>query len=236
MDRLDSMFFNHSDQTATQRPGSGDGGEVFPPTPTRRSPVPPSPSRLSWMGSQEGAFPSGEECPDGSRVDSRISGVSIRFDEEESTDVERNRYFRPGRFDYVGMGSQESTFLVMRNAPMVRDLVRFHLSTPNKWFKPMVVLWSWPCVVHSICDVIKQNESELANTVLKIQPNKANSFLCFWLFVQSFSCLYLRNQLPNFCGVFTKLKPKQYPNRKCQKSPDLKYICYLYYYSCHGRL
>ena len=65
-----------------------------------------------------------------------------------------------------------------------------------------------------ICDVIKQNESELANTVVKIQPNKADSFFCLLLFVQSFNLL---NQLPNLCGVFTKLKPKQYPNRKFKK-------------------
>ena len=70
-----------------------------------------------------------------------------------------------------------------------------------------------------ICDVIKQNESELANTVFKIQQNKADSFFCFLLFVQSLNCLYLSNQLLNLCGVFTKLKPKQlYPNRKCQKT------------------
>ena len=143
MDRLDSMFFNHSDQTATQRPGSGDGGEVFPPTPTRRSPVPPSPSRLSWMGSQEGAFPSGEECPDGSRVDSRISGVSIRFDEEESTDVERNRYFRPGRFDCVGMGSQEDTFPSGEECPDRKQggFIRFEDEESsdverNRYFRP----------------------------------------------------------------------------------------------------
>ena len=66
----------------------------------------------------------------------------------------------------------------------------------------------------------KQNELELANTVFKIQPNKADSFFCFLLFVQSFNCLYLWNQLPNLCGVFTKLKPKQYPNRKCQKNKN----------------
>ena len=56
-----------------------------------------------------------------------------------------------------------------------------------------------------ICDVIKQNESELADTVFKIQPNKADSYFCFLLFVQSFNCLYLWNQLSNLCGVFTKL-------------------------------
>ena len=69
--------------------------------------------------------------------------------------------------------------------------------------------------------MIKQNESELANTPFKIQPNKADSFVCFLLFVQSFNCLYLWNQLPNLSGVFTKLKPKQYPNRKCPKKPKI---------------
>ena len=76
-----------------------------------------------------------------------------------------------------------------------------------------------------MCDVIKQNESELANTVFKIQANKANSFFCFLLLIQSFNCLYLWNQLPNRCGVFTKLKPKQYNNRKCQKTKIS--ICWL---------
>ena len=33
--------------------------------------------------------------------------------------------------------------------------------------------------------------------------------------------MYLWNQLPNLCGVFTKLKPKQYPNRKCQKKKKI---------------
>ena len=70
------------------------------------------------------------------------------------------------------------------------------------------------------CDVIKQNELQLANTVFKIQPNKADSFFCSLLFVQSVNCLYLWNQLPNLCGVFTKLKPKQYPNRNCQKTKN----------------
>ena len=70
--------------------------------------------------------------------------------------------------------------------------------------------------------MIKQfYELELVNTVFKIQPNKADSFFCFLLFVQSFNCLYLWNHLPNLCGVFTKLKPKQYPNRKCQKTKIL---------------
>ena len=32
-----------------------------------------------------------------------------------------------------------------------------------------------------ICDAIKQNESELANINLKIQPNKANNFFLFFI-------------------------------------------------------
>ena len=71
-----------------------------------------------------------------------------------------------------------------------------------------------------ICNVIKQNESELLNTVFKIQPHKADSFFCFLLFVQSFTCLYFWNQLLNLCGILNKLKPKQYPNRKCQKTKN----------------
>ena len=39
-----------------------------------------------------------------------------------------------------------------------------------------------------MCDATKQNESKLANTqFFKIQPNKADSFFYFLLFVQSFN-------------------------------------------------
>ena len=69
-----------------------------------------------------------------------------------------------------------------------------------------------------LSEVIKQNESELANTVFKIRSNKADSFFCFLLFVQSFNCLNLWNHLSNLGGGFTKLKPKQCPNRKCQNN------------------
>ena len=74
------------------------------------------------------------------------------------------------------------------------------------------------CRFHHTCDVIKQNESELAKTVFKIQSNKADSFFCLLSFVQSFNCLYFYNQWLNLCEVFIKLKPKQYPNTKCQKN------------------
>ena len=57
----------------------------------------------------------------------------------------------------------------------------------------------------SLFDVTKQNESELANTVFKIQPNKTSSFFCYLLFIQSFNYLYLWNQLPNLWG-FRQIK------------------------------
>ena len=50
------------------------------------------------------------------------------------------------------------------------------------------------------CDVIKQNELELTNTVFKIQPNKADSFFCFLLFVQSFNCFYFGTNCPISVG------------------------------------
>ena len=59
----------------------------------------------------------------------------------------------------------------------------------------------FPQEIH-MCDVIKQNESELTNTVFKIQPNKADSFFCLLLHVQSFNCLYLLNQLPSPISFF----------------------------------
>ena len=37
--------------------------------------------------------------------------------------------------------------------------------------------------IKTISDVIKQNESELPNTVCKIRPNKTDSLFCFLLFV-----------------------------------------------------
>ena len=78
----------------------------------------------------------------------------------------------------------------------------------------------WACFVchlNMLCDQAKMSQNY---TVFKIQPNKADSFFCFLLFVQSFSCVYLSNQSPNLCGVFSKLKPKQYPDRKCKKKPN----------------
>ena len=69
----------------------------------------------------------------------------------------------------------------------------------KKWAKNTIKK-EFLCFALLICDVIKQNESELANTLFRMQPNKADSFFCFLLFVQSFNCLYLWNQLPNLWG------------------------------------
>ena len=55
------------------------------------------------------------------------------------------------------------------------------------------------------CDVIKQNQSEVGNIDFKIEPNKAENIFCFLLFLASFNCSYLWNQLTNFNGFFCKM-------------------------------
>ena len=62
-----------------------------------------------------------------------------------------------------------------------------------------------PYEMINICDVIKQNQSEVGNIDFKIQPNKADNVFCFLLFLASFNCSYLWNQLTNFNGVFCKM-------------------------------
>ena len=61
------------------------------------------------------------------------------------------------------------------------------------------------CYLCSICDVIKQNQSEVGNVDFKIEPNKAENVFCFLLFLASFICSYLWNRLTNFNGVFCKM-------------------------------
>ena len=48
---------------------------------------------------------------------------------------------------------------------------------------------------------------------LRYSQTKADSLFCFLSFVLFVSL----EPIANLCGVFTKLKPKHYPNRKCQK-------------------
>ena len=56
-----------------------------------------------------------------------------------------------------------------------------------------------------ICDVIKQNQSEVGNIGLKKESNKAENGFCVLLFLASFNCSYLWNQLTSFNGVFCKM-------------------------------
>ena len=58
----------------------------------------------------------------------------------------------------------------------------------------------------TICDVIKQNKLELANTNYKIKPNKADSFFVSYCFCKPINFLYFWNQLPNLRGGFTNIK------------------------------
>ena len=69
-----------------------------------------------------------------------------------------------------------------------------------------------------ICDAITQNESELANINLKIQPNKADNFVVFHCFCNHAKCYFSRTNCPIPMGFFIKLKLKWYCNRKCQKT------------------
>ena len=54
----------------------------------------------------------------------------------------------------------------------------------------------------SICDVIKQNESELTNIDFQIEPIITFNFLCILLFFASLKWLYLWNRILNFDGGF----------------------------------
>ena len=57
----------------------------------------------------------------------------------------------------------------------------------------------------NICDVIKQNELELAIIDFEIQPIIALNSLCISLFWASLTLLYLWNLMINFDGGFSKI-------------------------------
>ena len=61
------------------------------------------------------------------------------------------------------------------------------------------------CIWMQICDVIKQNQSELRNINFKTEPNKTENVFYFLSFLASFNRSYLWNQLTNFNGVFCKM-------------------------------
>ena len=84
--------------------------------------------------------------------------------------------------------------------------------------------------------------------ILFLRYSQTKPIVCFVsLFVQSFNCLYLWNQLPNLCGIFIKLKPKQYlieTAKKKQKSffflfrthfAWLHHSCWTCYWVCTRR-
>ena len=68
-----------------------------------------------------------------------------------------------------------------------------------------------------ICDAIKQNESELENINLKIQPNKEYNFFVSYCFYNHSKCYSSRANYPISTGFSPKLKLKWYSNRKCRK-------------------
>ena len=61
-------------------------------------------------------------------------------------------------------------------------------------------------VSSSICNVIKQNESELANIDLQIEPIMVVNFIFILLFSASLKWLYLWNRTLNFDGGFSIIK------------------------------
>ena len=49
-----------------------------------------------------------------------------------------------------------------------------------------------------MCDVIKQNQSEVGNIDFKIEPNKAENIFCFLLFLAPFNCSYSLEPIDQF--------------------------------------
>ena len=63
-------------------------------------------------------------------------------------------------------------------------------------------------LLNNICDVIKQNQSEVRNIDFKIEPNKAENFFCFLLFLASFKgVLHLWALFLKTLCIFSKNKP-----------------------------
>ena len=52
------------------------------------------------------------------------------------------------------------------------------------------------------------------------QTKQIVSFVSYCLFNLSTVCIFGTTKCPISLGFFTKLKPKQYPNRKCQKKKN----------------
>ena len=105
-----------------------------------------------------------------------------------------------------GVWKQQHLQLKLELYPLFTD--RMHHYTPEKWLHNRIIhpsdvskqskklarlirpahnIYGKGWMKNNICDVIKQNESKLANTVFKIHLNKATSFFSFLLFFQSFN-------------------------------------------------
>ena len=105
-------------------------------------------------------------------------------------------------------------FFFYKSNPLYGSWISFEVCTSNVIYKIQIRSWTGKC--NDIKKVLRRHT--ISHFILKI-IDVMWSRKSFLLFVQSFNCLCLRDQLPNLCEVFTKLKPKQYPNRKC---PPLK--------------
>ena len=55
------------------------------------------------------------------------------------------------------------------------------------------------------CDMIKGNESDVGNIDFELQAKRGDQFLCFSLFLNFEECSYLRNQIPDWDGVWIKM-------------------------------
>ena len=77
----------------------------------------------------------------------------------------------------------------------IRKIHQHHVSMIWIGSLQMILSLVFPLPNTIICDAINQDELQLANFDLKIQPNKADKFVCFLLFLQPFIILYLKNRI-----------------------------------------
>ena len=85
-------------------------------------------------------------------------------------------------------------------------LARFYVSgISNGLYNDMKCYSCDYALLEHKCDVIKQNQSEVGNIDFTIQPNKAENFFCFLLFLASFNWSYLWNHSINFNVIFCKM-------------------------------
>ena len=81
------------------------------------------------------------------------------------------------------------------------------METCAMWFHRGYHCRSWSkCMsfLRFVCEMIKQNESEFANTEFKMQPNKPDNFFYLVFILQPFNCTHFKNHLTNFSEVCCK--------------------------------